>query len=106
MMEVLHLNKESFEKLTAQTEKPVLVDFWAEWCGPCKKLAPELEALAAEHPEIIVGKIKVDDLDNVELAAALGVDAIPALFFFKDGRQMQKLVGCMSKEALAAKLGL
>ena len=105
-MEVLHLNKESFEKLTSRQGKPVLVDFWAEWCGPCKKLAPELEALAAEHPEIIVGKINVDDPGNVELAAALGVDAIPALFLFKDGQQMQKLVGCMSKDALAAKLGL
>ena len=105
-MAVVHITKENFESEVLQSDKPVLVDFWAEWCGPCKKLAPELEALAAEHPEIIVGKINVDDPGNVELAAALGVDAIPALFLFKDGQQMQKLVGCMSKDALAAKLGL
>ena len=105
-MSAMHIHNHNFHEEVINSEKPVLLDFWAEWCGPCKKLAPELEALAAEHPEIIVGKINVDDPGNVELAAALGVDAIPALFLFKDGQQMQKLVGCMSKDALAAKLGL
>ena len=105
-MEVLHLNKESFEKLTAQTEKPVLVDFWATWCGPCVKLAPELEALAAEHDEIIVGKINIEEADNQSLAIQLGINSIPALFFYRDGKLAKQLVGYMKKDTLAAQLGL
>ncbi|MBQ8756434.1 MAG: thioredoxin [Lentisphaeria bacterium] len=103
-MEVLHLNKESFEKLTAQTEKPVLIDFWAEWCGPCQMLGPQLEELAAEHDEIIVGKVNVEEYG--ELAAEMGVSSIPAMFFFRNGKLEQSLVGFMDKNALAAKLGL
>ena len=105
-MEVLHLNKESFEKLTTQSEKAVLIDFWATWCGPCQKLGPELEALAAEHPEIIVGKVTVDEPANVNIAVSLGVNSIPALFYYKNGKLAQKLVGYMTKDELAAKLGL
>ena len=105
-MEVLHLNKESFEKLTAQTEKPVLVDFWATWCGPCVKLAPELEALAAEHDEIIVGKINIEDAENQALAIQLGINSIPALFFYRDGKLAKQLVGYMKKDALAKQLEL
>jgi thioredoxin 1 len=80
MMEVLHINKEAFEKLTSQSEKAVLIDFWATWCGPCQKLTPELEKLAAECPDLIIGKISVEDAENVQLAASLGVNSIPALF--------------------------
>ena len=105
-MEVLHLNKESFEKLTSQTEKAVLIDFWATWCGPCVRLAPELEALAAEHDDLIVGKINIEDKENVELAVSLGVNTIPALFFYRNGQLAKQLVGYMKKDDLAAKLGL
>ncbi len=106
-MEVLHLNKASFEKLTAQTEKPVLIDFWATWCGPCVKLAPELEKLAAAHPEIIVGKVEVSsDQENISIAASLGVNNIPAMFFYKNGKLEQRLIGYMTAEELEAKLGL
>ena len=104
-MEVLHLNQESFEKLV-NSGKTVLVDFWASWCGPCQKLAPELEALAAAHSEIIVGKINVDDPGNVQLAAAMGVNSIPALFLYRDGKLSGQLVGYMSKEELEKKLSL
>ena len=105
-MEVLHLNKESFAKLTSQSEKAVLIDFWASWCGPCMKLTPELEALAADHDDLIVGKINVDDAENVELAVALGVNSIPALFFYRDGKLVNQLVGYMKKAELENKLGL
>ena len=105
-MEVLHLDKTSFEKLTKQSEKAVLIDFWASWCGPCKSLAPELEALAAEFPELIVGKISVEDPENIQLAASLGVNSIPALFFYRDGKLEKELVGYMTKDDLASKLGL
>lgn len=105
-MEVLHLNKESYEKLTTQSERPVLIDFWATWCGPCQKLTPELEALAAEHPEIIIGKMNVDEPANTDIAVSLGVNSIPALFFFREGKLEKQLIGFMTKDQLAAKLGL
>lgn len=103
-MQVIHLDKESFAKLIAQEQKPVLVDFWAEWCGPCQMLGPQLEALAAEHDEIIVGKVNVEECG--ELAVEMGVSSIPAMFFFKAGKVEKSLVGYMDKNTLAAKLGL
>ena len=105
-MGVLHLNKTSFDQLVSQTEKPVLIDFWATWCGPCQKLTPELEKLAEEHPELIVGKVNVEDAENVQIAANLGVNAIPALFFYRNGQLVKQLVGFMTKDQLAAQLGL
>ena len=105
-MEVLHLNKESFEKLTSQKEKAVLIDFWATWCGPCVKLTPELEKLAAEYPDLIVGKLSVEEEENIAIATNLGVNAIPALFYYKDGKLEKSLVGYFSADELKAKLGL
>jgi len=104
IMEVLHLTPESYEKLTKQTEKPVLIDFWATWCGPCQKLGPELEALAAENDGIIVGKVDVDAYP--QLAVSLGVNTIPALFLFRNGKVEKSLIGYMTKDTLKAKLGL
>ncbi|MBO5723239.1 MAG: thioredoxin [Lentisphaeria bacterium] len=103
-MDVLHLNKESFEKLTAQKEKALLVDFWAVWCGPCQKLGPELEKLAADHSDLVVGKVNVDD--NMELAVQLGVDSIPALFYYRNGQLEKRLTGYRSKEDLERELDL
>ncbi|MBE6378436.1 MAG: thioredoxin family protein [Lentisphaerae bacterium] len=105
-MSVLHLNKESFDKLTAQTEKAVLVDFWATWCGPCQSLTPELEALSEEYPELIVGKVNVEEPENIQLAASMGVNTIPAMFFYRNGKLEKQLVGYMPKRELIKKLGL
>ena len=101
-MEVLHLNQESFDKLTQQTEKPVLIDFWATWCGPCQKLGPELEALAAECDDIIIGKVDVDD--HPQIAISHGVNTIPALFFYRNGKIEKNFVGYMKKDELRKKL--
>ena len=105
-MEVLHLNRDSFEKLTAQSEKAVLIDFWASWCGPCQKLTPELEKLAEEFPDLIIGKISVEDAENVQLAAAMGVNSIPALFFYRNGKLEKQLLGYMTKDQLKERLAL
>lgn len=105
-MSLVHITKENFEEVVLKSDKKVLLDFWATWCGPCVKLAPELEALAAEHDDLIVGKINIEEKENVELAVQLGVNTIPALFFYRNGKLEKQLVGYMKKDALAAQLGL
>ena len=83
-MNVLHLNKESFEKLTSQTGKAVLVDFWATWCGPCKMIAPVIEEIARENSDIKVCKVDVDN--EPELANAFSIMSIPTLVVMKNGK--------------------
>lgn len=102
-MEVLHIDRAAFEKLSQQ-EKPVVVDFWATWCGPCMKLGPVLEEIAAERTDIIVAKVDVDQ--HPEFAAELGIDAIPAVFCFRNGKESARVVGFMDKSSLLKKLGL
>ena len=86
-MSVLHINHESFEKIIAQDGKTVLVDFWATWCGPCRMIAPVLEEVAKERPDVTVCKVDVDE--ERDLALEYGVSSIPTLLVFRDG----KLVG-------------
>ena len=102
-MDVLHIDKSAFDKLAAQ-DKPVVLDFWATWCGPCMRLGPELEALAAERDDIIVAKVDVDQ--HPEFAAAFGIDTIPAVFLFKNGVEVKRVIGFMDKNTLCAKLGI
>ena len=102
-MDVLHIDRAAFEKLSRQ-EKPVVVDFWATWCGPCMKLGPVLEEIASERNDVIVAKVDVDQ--NPELAAEFGIDAIPAVFCFRGGKECARAVGFMDKATLLKKLGL
>ena len=97
-MSAFIVNSENFEQEVLKSEKPVLVDFWAEWCGPCKMLSPVVEELAAEHPEIAVAKVNVDECPD--LAMGFRISAIPALMLFKGGKVAAQSVGFQPKAAL------
>ena len=97
-MSVFTINQENFEEKVMKADSPVLVDFWAAWCGPCTMLSPIVEQLAEEHPEISFGKINVDEAP--ELAQQFQVSAIPTLVLFKDGKAVDVSVGVKSKDDL------
>ena len=87
----LKITAANFENEVLRSDKPVLLDFYADWCGPCKMMGPVLEELAAAHPTVKVGKLNTDE--NLKLAMARKIDAIPALLLFKDGREVSRSVG-------------
>ena len=93
-----------YDELVARADKPVLLDFWAEWCGPCRMVSPVVEEIAAAHPEIAVGKVNVDE--EPELAQAFRVQSIPMLVLLRDNAVVAAAVGAQSKEQLEQKLGL
>ncbi len=100
---IVILNSENFEAEVKNSDRPVLVDFWAEWCGPCKMLSPLLDELANEKGEAVkITKVNIDD--NQELAVEFGVKSIPMLLFFQGGEVKDQIVGVAGKEAINAKL--
>lgn len=100
-MEVV-INKKNFESEVLKSDKPVLVDFWATWCGPCAMLAPTIKEIADENPDIKVCKADVDE--NMELAQQFKISVVPTLLAFKDGKVVNTLVGAESKEQILAML--
>ncbi len=99
----LTLTDKTFTRTVRESTQPVLVDFWAEWCGPCHVMGPIIDQLAAEVAgTVTVVKVNVDDYP--QLAAQFGIHSIPTLLVFKDGQVVDKAVGVVSKQALVAKL--
>ena len=100
-MAVLKVTDDSFAAEVLQSDKPVLVDFWAEWCGPCKMIAPVLEELSGDlDGEVVISKLNIDE--NPQTPAQFGVRSIPTLMLIKNGEVVDTKVGVQSKSALAA----
>lgn len=103
-MFMIHLNTDNFDKEVLKSETPVMVDFWAEWCGPCKMFAPLLDEIDSEFgSKIKVCKLDVDS--SPEISAKYSVFSIPTLIFFKNGAPFEKLVGMQSKKTVVDKIG-
>lgn len=100
-MEVV-ITKENFESEVLKSDKPVLVDFWATWCGPCAMLAPTIKEIADENPDIKVCKADVDE--NMELAQEYKITVVPTVMAFKDGKLVNQISGAESKEQILAML--
>ena len=97
-MAIIDLTKENFQAEITKSDKPVLVDFWAVWCGPCQMMAPILHELETEMPDVQIGKVNVDE--QMDLARQFRVVSIQTLIIFKNGQEVQRMVGVTSKEEL------
>lgn len=95
-MSVIKVDKSIFEEQVLKSDKPVLLDFYADWCGPCRMVSPIVDEIADENPQFFVGKINVDG--EPELAQAFGVESIPTLVAIKNGKAVNRLIGVHSKE--------
>lgn len=101
-MSAININKNNFQSEVLNSEKKVLLDFWAPWCGPCRMVVPIVEEIAEERPDIKVGKINVDE--EAELASQFGIMSIPTLVVIENGRIVNQAMGARPKEAILGML--
>lgn len=102
MMSVLKVNNDNFHSAVVNSDKPVLLDFWAAWCGPCRMLSPIIDEIAEENPQFLIGKVNVDE--QPELARTFGIASIPTLIVMKEGKVVHQTVGARPKAQLLAML--
>ena len=103
MSNVIEFNDSNFDSEVVKSDKPVLVDFWVEWCGPCKMIAPSVEKISEEYSDKLkVGKLDVDS--NPNISSTFGIRSIPTLLIFKNGAPVDQIVGAVSKEVIASKV--
>lgn len=98
----MEVNESNFKEFTGEKDRLVVLDFWAEWCGPCRMLAPVLEEIGTEYPEVAFGKVNVDE--EAGLAQMFGIVSIPTLVFMKNGKIIKKSVGYLDDDGLRAVL--
>ena len=97
-MSAVNIDLHNFQEEVLNSDKPVLLDFWAPWCGPCRMVVPMVEQIAAERPDIKVGKVNIDE--EFELARAYGISSIPTLMVLKEGRVIRQSTGAMPKNKI------
>ena len=102
-MTPITITKDNFDQEVLQSDKPVLLDFWAVWCGPCRMMSPIMDEIAETVADVKVGKVNVDDEE--ELAAKFGIMSIPTILAFKDGKLVNQTIGVQPKESILSMIG-
>ena len=104
MADVIEITTDTFQGIVLESEKPVIVDFWAPWCGPCRMIAPVIDEIAADRDDVVVGKVNVDEAPAI--AQQYGIQGIPFIGLFENGQLVKNAVGAMPRAGIEQALGL